>query len=113
MLDCNPASARRKGVLDNGYCWRGFPPRTAGRAGGFSRWGRDRDQAERLLPSRPAAHSVELHLVDDFHAELLRLFQLRPRLVAGEHKVRLLAHAAADLAAERLDLRGRLLARKR
>src|SRR3954454_3881486 len=52
-------------------------------------------------------------LVEGGDAELLRLRQLRTRALADDDVARLLRHAAGDLAAARLELGLRLLARHR
>jgi hypothetical protein len=60
-------------------------------------------QAGKQLPLLPAVHPVQLRLVEDIHAEFLRLLELRPRLVAGEHVVGPFANAAGDFAADERD----------
>src|SRR6478736_2697737 len=59
----------------------------------------------------PLQQLHELRLVDDRHAELLRLVEFRTRLGAGQHVAGLLADTAADLAAGGLDFRAGLVAR--
>ena len=66
-----------------------------------------------------AVHSVligakaqQFGLVNDLHAELLRFIQLRASLGASDDVVGLLADAAADLTACRLDLSRSLFARQ-
>src|SRR5947207_16008568 len=58
-------------------------------------------------------HLQKLLLVDNLYTELLSLLQLRPGFLAGENVIGLLAHAAADLAAERFNSCRGFLARHR
>src|SRR5664279_522868 len=69
----------------------------------------DRPQRPRHADSSATAQPKQPRLVGDLHLELLRLVQLGTSLRAGNDVVRLLADAAADLAARRLDLRRGLL----
>jgi hypothetical protein len=64
------------------------------------------DRSERL----PAAHLQTLRLADDLHPELLRLVELGTGFFARQNVIRFLAHAAADLAAQRFNLRRGLFA---
>src|ERR1035441_5332783 len=72
-------------------------------------YGRRSRRSLRLAPSR-GAQPQQLRLVDDLHAELLRLVQLGTGFRAGDDVIDFLADAAADFAARCLDLRRGLLA---
>ena len=67
-----------------------------------------RRSAHLASPSRAA---LELRLVDHRPLQLLRLLELRARVLAGHHVVRLARDRAGHLAAQRGDALGRLLAR--
>src|SRR2546421_13001928 len=54
-------------------------------------------------PKIALQHFPELVLSEDADPELRRLFQFAPRFLARQEVARLLAHAAADLAAARPD----------
>src|SRR5215467_6439201 len=69
----------------------------------------------RPRPCSPSVGSLlqelaERGLVEERHAELLRLGELRTGILAHDDVARLLRHAAGHLAAARLDLGLRLLA---
>jgi hypothetical protein len=60
-----------------------------------------------------AAHLQKVRLINNLHAELLRLIQFGTGLFSSQNEIRFLAHAAAHFAAERLNLCRGFLARQR
>src|ERR1019366_10260423 len=58
-------------------------------------------------------HRAEFLLINNLHAELLRLAEFGSGFLAGHHKIRFLAHAAGHFAAKRFNLRRRFLPRQR